>query len=267
MQYSNGYIFGFAAIICVVCGIVVAGSAVALKDKQEANAVLDRQTKVLAVVGLIEEDGATPESVATLFAKRIRPLVVELKTGKVAEGIDATTFDQSKEAKDPAVSFVAPAGNKAKVQRLPKHGLVYQVVSEAGAVERLVIPVEGKGLWSTLYGYLAVESDGDTIAGLTFYQHGETPGLGGEIDNPRWKSLWPGRKIHNAKGGVAISVAKGAAGSKEEAPNKVDGLSGATLTSNGVTYLLQFWTGEDGFGPYLQTLQGNGGGKAAGQGA
>ena len=264
MQYSNGYIFGFAALICVVCGIVVAGSAVSLKEKQDENAVLDRQTKVLAVVGLIEEDKATPEKVKELFSKRIKPLVVELKSGKVATDIDAATFDQGKEAKDPAVSFDAPAGNKAKVQRLPKHGLVYQVVSESGAVERLVLPVEGKGLWSTLYGYLAVESDGDTIAGLTFYQHGETPGLGGEIDNPRWKALWPGRKIHNAKGAVSIAVTKGAAGSKDEAPNKVDGLSGATLTSNGVTYLLQFWTGEDGFGPYLQTLHG---GKAAGQGA
>ncbi len=255
MQYSTAYTFGFATVICVVCGIGVAGSAVALKDLQEANAVLDRQTKVLAVVGLVDESTATPEQVKELFTKRIKPLVVELKTGKPAEGIDALAFDQGLEAKDPAIGFDAPAGNKAKVLRLPKHGLVYQVIGEGGKVERLVIPVEGKGLWSTLYGYLAVESDADTIAGLTFYKHGETPGLGGEVDNPRWRALWPGRKIRNAKGVPSIQVAKGSVGPAAQAPNKVDGLSGATLTCNGVTYLLQFWVGEHGFGPYLESLR------------
>lgn len=256
MQYSTGYTFGFAAVICVVCGVGVAGSAVALKDKQEENALLDRQTKVLAVVGLIDEGSATPEQVKTTFSKRIKPLVVELKTGKLAEGVDAATFDQGAEAKNPAIGFDAPAGNKAKVLRLPKHGLVYQVLSEAGKVERVILPVEGKGLWSTLYGYLAVEADGDTIAGLTFYKHGETPGLGGEVDNPRWKALWPGRKVSNAKGAPAIEVVKGSVGPAAEVPNKVDGLSGATLTCNGVTHLLQFWVGDHGFGPYLKTLKG-----------
>lgn len=256
MQYSNAYIFGFAAAICVVCGVVVAGSAVTLKDRQEANARLDRQKKVLSVVGLLKEDeDLDAPAIEARFAERIHPVVVELKTGKPAEGIDAATFDQQAEAKDPAVGIDAPA-NQAKVLRLPKHAIVYEVLGTDKKVERVVLPVEGKGLWSTLYGYLAVEKDGDTIAGLTFYQHGETPGLGGEIDNPRWKSLWPGRKIHNAKGENAIRVVKGAAGAVSEAPNKVDGLSGATLTSNGVTYLLQFWVGEHGFGPYLAGMTG-----------
>ncbi len=254
MQYSNGYIFGFAAAICVVCGVVVAGSAVSLKDRQEANARLDRQKKVLSVVGLLKEDeDLDAAAIEARFAERIKPQVIELATGKPAEGIDPATFDQ--QAKDPAVGIDAPS-NQAKVLRLPKHAIVYQVLSEQKQVERVVLPVEGKGLWSTLYGYLAIEKDGDTIAGLTFYQHGETPGLGGEIDNPRWKALWPGRKIHNADGKTAIRVVKGAAGPSGEAPNKVDGLSGATLTSNGVTYLLQFWVGENGFGPYLAGMTG-----------
>jgi Na+-transporting NADH:ubiquinone oxidoreductase subunit C len=255
MQYSNSYIFGFAALICVVCGVVVAGAAVSLKDRQEANAILDRQKKVLSVVGLLKEGEDSPEQIQAAFKANIRSKVIELKTGEVAKDIEPSTFDQQSAAKDPAVSFVAPQ-NKAKVARLPKHALVYEVLGQGGKVDKVVLPVEGKGLWSTLYGYLAVENDGDTIAGLTFYQHGETPGLGGEIDNPRWKSLWPGRKIRNAKGAPAIKVVKGAAGDAASAPNAVDGLSGATLTSNGVTYLLQFWTGEDGFGPFLRTLPG-----------
>lgn len=256
MQYSNAYIFGFAAAICVVCGVVVAGSAVSLKDRQEANARLDRQKKVLSVVGLLKEDESLDAAqIEARFAERIAPVVIELKTGKKAEGIDPATFDQAKEAKDPAIGIDAPS-NQAKVLRLPKHAIVYQVLNEQKQIERIVLPVEGKGLWSTLYGYLAVEKDGDTIAGLTFYQHGETPGLGGEIDNPRWKALWPGRKIRNAKGEPAIQVVKGAAGGADAAPNKVDGLSGATLTSNGVTYLLRFWAGENGFGPYLAAMSG-----------
>jgi Na+-transporting NADH:ubiquinone oxidoreductase subunit C len=255
MQHSNAYIFGFAALVCVVCGVVVAGSAVTLKERQEANAVLDRQKKVLAVVGLLRDDeDLSREQIQQRFDARIRAKVVVLKTGEEAAGIDAKTFNQGAEARDPAVGFVAPA-NDAKVLRLPRHGLVYEVLGEDKAVQRLIVPVEGKGLWSTLYGYLAVEKDADTIAGLTFYQHGETPGLGGEIDNPRWKSLWPGRKLRNAAGETAIRVVKGSAGAVAEAPNKVDGLSGATLTSNGVTYLLRFWVREHGYGPYLAKVR------------
>jgi Na+-transporting NADH:ubiquinone oxidoreductase subunit C len=118
----------------------------------------------------------------------------------------------------------------------------------------LVLPIQGLGLWSTLYGFLAIDADGNTIRGITYYQHAETPGLGGEVDNPRWKSLWPGRKIYD-DGEPAIQVIKGAAGPPAQDPYRVDGLSGATLTSNGVTFMLEFWLGPNGFGPYLDRLR------------
>jgi Na+-transporting NADH:ubiquinone oxidoreductase subunit C len=135
--------------------------------------------------------------------------------------------------------------------------MIYHVM-EAGSVARLIIPVEGKGLWSTLYGFLALEKDVDTITGITFYQHGETPGLGGEVDNPKWKALWKGRKAFNADQEPTIEVLKGQAGSVQDAPHHVDGLSGATITSRGVTYLVQFWLGEHGFGPYLAKFRAGG---------
>ena len=106
-----------------------------------------------------------------------------------------------------------------------------------------------------LYGYLALAPDARTIVGITFYQHKETPGLGGEVDNPRWKSLWPGRLAYDERGNPAIRVKKGPAGSVEEDPYQVDGLSGATITSRGVTNLLRFWLGDDGFGPYLASYR------------
>ena len=103
-------------------------------------------------------------------------------------------------------------------------------------------------LWSTLYGFLALDARTFEIQGITFYQHGETPGLGGEIDNPKWKALWPGKRAFDENMNPVIEVVKGQA----SADNEVDGLSGATMTSRGVTNLLRFWLGENGYGPYLK---------------
>jgi Na+-transporting NADH:ubiquinone oxidoreductase subunit C len=119
-------------------------------------------------------------------------------------------------------------------------------------IQQVVLPVYGKGLWGTLYGYLAVKSDLKTVQGLTFYQHKETPGLGGEVDNPRWKAEWEGRKLFNEKGEPALMVFKGPA--PADNPYAVDGLSGASITSRGVTTLLRYWVSKDGYGPFLEKL-------------
>lgn len=250
------YTFLFAGVVCLICSLLVSTSAVALRSRQEANKLLDRQQKVLAVSGLMGEDESLPAAeVQERFAKNIVPRVVNLDTGEYVpeDEIDPASFDQQKATKDPERSEKAPQ-NKAQVRRIPNNALVYQVV-EDGEVTELILPVEGKGLWSTLYGYLALDKDTTTIKGLTFYQHGETPGLGGEVDNPRWKALWPGRKAYNENWEPEIHVIKGPAGPPSDAPYSVDGLSGATLTSNGVTNLLQFWLGENGFGPYLDNFR------------
>jgi len=121
-----------------------------------------------------------------------------------------------------------------------------------GAVEKMILPIEGKGLWSTLYGFLALDADARTIRGITFYQHGETPGLGGEVDNPGWKARWAGRQAFDEQGEVRIEVLKKEAGPPEEDPYHVDGLSGATITSRGVNELVRFWLGPNGFKPYIE---------------
>jgi Na+-transporting NADH:ubiquinone oxidoreductase subunit C len=113
------------------------------------------------------------------------------------------------------------------------------------------------GLWSILYGYLALDTDLTTIRGITFYEQGETAGLGGEVENPRWKALWPGRRAFDERGNVKIQVKKGVAGPPAEDPYQVDGLSGATLTSRGVTNMIRFWLGPDGFGPFIAQLRNN----------
>ena len=253
MQHNTKYTLLFAAAVCGVCSIFVSGAAVSLKEKQVANALLDKQKKVLGVTGLLKA-GETPsaQQVQDIFAKSIRPKIINLKTGEYVDG-DVNTFDQLKASKDPSQSKAAPA-NPAKVARIPDNAMVYQVV-EGEQVKMVVLPVEGKGLWSTLYGFLALDNDVNTIKGLTFYQHGETPGLGGEVDNPKWKALWPGRKAFGEDGKPKIEVVKGQAGPVAEDPYRVDGLSGATITARGVGYLVQFWIGDDGFGPYLKQFK------------
>ena len=253
MQHNTSYTLIFAVAVCGVCSIFVSGAAVALKDRQIANALLDKQKKVLGVTGLLKT-GETPsaEEVAQIFSTSIRPKLIDLKTGNYVEG-DAATFDQMKASKDPEQSVAAPA-NPAKIPRLPHKALVYQVV-DGDAIKMVVLPVEGKGLWSTLYGFLALDKDVNTIKGLTFYQHAETPGLGGEVDNPKWKALWPGRKAFDETGKPKIEVIKGQAGPVAEDPYRVDGLSGSTITARGVSHLVQFWLGNDGFGPYLKQFK------------
>lgn len=129
-----------------------------------------------------------------------------------------------------------------------------------GQLQKIILPVHGYGLWSTLYGFLALKGDANTVIGLGFYEHAETPGLGGEVDNPQWKAKWSGKQVFDAQGKIAIRVTKAAAPEGDpKAIHDVDALSGATLTSNGVNNLVHFWLGDDGFGPYLQKVR-NGGG-------
>lgn len=255
MQSKTSYIVLFAAAVSLVCGVIVAGAAVGLKDKQSFNQVLDRQKKVLTVTGLMQEGQAiSPAEIEKLFEANIKTRVVDMSTGKyAAEGaVDLATYDPEKASKDPSLSY-EPSDNMAKVSTVPNHHLIYEM-QEAGETTMLVLPVKGKGLWSTMYGYVAVDKDGQTVRGLTFYQHGETPGLGGEVDNPKWKALWPGRQIYGDKG-VTLKVVKGQAGPVAEDPYSVDGLSGATITSNGVTFLIQFWLGDEGFGPFIENFK------------
>ena len=253
---STKYILGFAAIVCLICAVVVSSARVSLKERQTINKQLDQKKKVLGVVGLFDaSEVVTPDEINQRFADNMQAKLVDLATGKY---VDVTpeqlaAYDQRKARQDPARSSAVDA-NPAQVRRVPNHALVYLKMT-SGEIEKLVLPVEGKGLWSTLYGYVALESDTSTIAGLTFYEHAETPGLGGEIENPSWQALWPGRKAYDDDWTPKINVVKGPAGSVESDPYNVDGLSGATITGRGVGSLLQFWLEDDRFGSYLANFR------------
>jgi Na+-transporting NADH:ubiquinone oxidoreductase subunit C len=247
-----------ALVVSLVASIFVAGSAVSLKPVQEKNRLLDRQRSILAIAGVGGPELSSGEA-EKLFEERIQAQVIDLSTGEVSKELDPLKFDPLKAARDPASSGALPGKEDiAGIKRREQYSTVYRLVKAdgSGELEALILPVRGYGLWSTLYGFLAIKPDLNTVVGLGFYQHGETPGLGGEVDNPKWKGLWPGKTLFGADGKPNIEIVKGGVQPGDaEAAHKIDALAGATLTSKGVDHLLAFWLGEQGFGPYLAKLR------------
>ncbi|WP_306606635.1 Na(+)-translocating NADH-quinone reductase subunit C [Azonexus sp.] len=243
-----------ALTVSLVASVFVAGSAVALKPVQVENRLLDKQRSILAIAGL--GDDLSSAQVKELFNSRIKAHVIDLKTGEYNTSLDPVTFDPLKASKDPKQSAaLAGAEDLALIKRREQFTTVY-MVEQDGKMESLILPIRGYGLWSTLHGFLAIKPDFNTVVGLGFYQHAETPGLGGEVDNPKWKSLWPGKTLFDDAGKPIVKIVKGGVDpASPDAGHQVDALAGATLTSNGVDRLLQFWLGEQGFGPFLAKLR------------
>lgn len=241
-----------ALLLCIVCSVIVSGAAVMFKAQQQENKDLDRKSNILAAAGLLEPG----KSVDELY-EQITPRVVNLNTGEYTEKMNAETYNQLKAAKDPEMSkALSNSEDIAGIKRREQFATVY-LVEKDGQLDRIILPVRGYGLWSTLHGFLALEADANTVVGLGFYQHAETPGLGGEVDNPKWKALWPGKKIFEGDSmNPVIEVVKGSVDAgTPNAEHKVDGLSGATLTSRGVSNLVNYWVGNEGFGPYLSKIR------------
>ncbi len=237
--------------LSLVCSVVVSAAAVLLRDRQQANVILDKQKNIVAVAGLEDKQGSVPE----LFEQYIEARLVDFDSGNFVEG-DTQQYDQRKAAKDPQQSVrLSKDQDDAKIRRRANTGLVY-LVKDGGHVSKVILPMHGNGLWSVMYAFVAVETDGNTVSGITYYEHGETPGLGGEIENPRWRAKFVGKKLFDTDGKPALKVYKGVAPEGRE--HGVDGLSGATLTANGVQYTFDFWLGEMGFGPFLAKVRDGG---------
>ena len=242
---------GVATLLCLVCSIIVSGAATLLKPTQVANALLDKKNNILAVSG-ISLEGKTVDQAF----EQIDSLVIDIATGEVTDAVDAATFDQRKASKDAEFRVeLSDDQDIAQIGGLSKYANVY-LVKNQGAIDKIILPVKGYGLWGTMYGFIALEGDANTVSGITFYEHKETPGLGGEIENKKWQSSWVGKKVNDASGEPILQLIKGTVvAGTPQADYKIDGLAGATLTSNGVTNLVQFWLGENGFGPYLDKVR------------
>ncbi|MQY43048.1 Na(+)-translocating NADH-quinone reductase subunit C [Epibacterium sp. SM1969] len=236
-----------AVSLCLFASMVVSAAAVSLRPLQEQNKLRDKQVNILQVAGQY----TAGEDVTEAFEK-FEPHVLELATGEFSDQFDAVSFDDRAAADDPELSR-ALTEDPAGIARQSNYVTVYLLRAENGDIDKVVLPLHGYGLWSTMYGFIALEANGNDIFGLQFYSQGETPGLGAEVDNPRWKALWRGKKLRDDDGVLQITVAKAppAAGTDYY----VDALAGATLTSNGVHNLVRFWMDETGYGPFLANLK------------
>lgn len=258
---SIGFTFMVSAALCVVCSILVSGAAVGLRSRQDLNKENERKKNILSAAGLINPDAAANE-ISKVYDERVKGIIVDLNTGKVVTDDkelfpNPQEYDQKAAADNPKMSMEIPsAEDLAGIKRRENYSWVYLINDENGKLSQYVLPVRGKGLWSTLWGFLALDTNLNTIAGLTFYEHGETPGLGGEVDNPKWKAQWKGKEAYGKDFEPEIEVIKGTVvPDSKNAIHEVDGLSGATITSRGVTHLLDFWLGNLGFRPYLESIR------------
>lgn len=245
--------------LCFICSVFVSTAAVLLKPTQQENKLLDKQKYILEAAGLVDTKSSSVEKdqILATYNKYVEAKLVDLKSGEWVDG-DANTFDADKAARNPETSF-KPKNDIASVKNVANTGVVYLVNDDKGELQTVIIPVKGYGLWSTMYAFLAVESDLNTVRSLVYYDFtgaGETPGLGGEVQNPQWIAKWEGKKLYDEQGNLAIKVTKNPA--IANSVHGVDALSGATLTSNGVQYSLEFWLGEEGYARFIEKAR-NGG--------
>ena len=256
-SFNKDSVFGtlsVAFLVCLVCAIIVSSASVALKPAQNANVERDRQMNILAAAGLLDPGRSVEEQFADVETR-----VIDLRTGQYTDAVDPATYDHLKAAKtagDLSSSFTELGSEDiAKIGRRENYSVVYLIDDKNGDLDKVILPIRGYGLWSTLQGFVALEEDMTTVAGIGFFAHGETPGLGGEVDNPDWKAGWVGKQVYDS-GVLAMTVIKGTlvAGVPGE-EFQVDGLAGATLTTKGVDNLVKFWLGEDGFASFLANLK------------
>ena len=238
---SIGKTLSVVVALCLVCAIIVSFASVQLRPLQQANKNKDIQSNILAAAGIDKV-----ENVLETFDAKIEARVVNMTTGEFVD-TDPTIFDFEKSKYDAALSVsLQEKGVKdiAGIQRVTKESPVYISKKEDGSVDAIILPIQGYGLWGLMYGFISLESDAETVKSIIFYKHNETPGLGGEIQNPQWTASFQGKAL-------PVDIVK--SGAKNE--HQIDGLSGATLTSNGVDHAIDFWTGENGFGPFLARVR------------
>lgn len=241
-------------VLAFFCSLMVAGAAVGLRPLQEENKTLDRRKNILLAANLFDENRPVQEQFAGIETR-----IIELENGNFVspDTLSPEDYDQLKAAMSNDMGeAIAKEKDVAGIRRLEKYSLVYLAIKDS-RLDQVILPIRGKGLWSTMYGYIAIKDDFSTINGISFYEHGETPGLGGEIQNPRWQAGWQAKKIYNQENEEVIRI--GGKGVQKEEVHYVDGISGATLTTNGVDDLIAFWFGENGFKPFLTRLRENGG--------
>lgn len=215
-QFSNKYIFIFSSVMVVVVATLLSLAATLLQPAQEKNLEIEKKKSMLESIN-IPADRSNAEE---LYSKYIKESFVLNSKGDIVEGVDAFRVVMNIEQKKPL-----------EQQSLP----VFKASPDDGE-KVIILPVEGKGLWGPIFGYVSLKSDMNTIYGVTFDHKGETPGLGAEINASSFEGMFPGKKLFEADKLVSVKVLKG--GAKKDDPHGVDAISGGTITSKGLEKML-----------------------------
>ena len=232
--------------LCFICSVIVSITVVQLRPQQKVNAVLDFKKNVLSAAGIYDPDKSIDEQF-----EKIETIMVDLKTGETTDAVDAASFDQIAASKKPETSVKIPKDKDVGGLAVrAKYAKVF-LVKEEGKIVNIILPIKSMGLWAVMYGFVALGPDTNTVKGFAYYKHGETPGLGAEVDNPKWKNQWVGKEIYNDEGKVVAGVVKNIT----KPDHQVDALSGATITSNGVDSSLEYWFGSHGYKKFLDNIK------------
>lgn len=244
------YTLIFTIVVCAICSVFVAGAYELLGERQRADAAVFRMLDILRLTGLAEPDEALEKDEIVARFGAIRPQAVDMRSRRIDPEVEARLYDQREAANDPTRSREAPA-NAAGVRRIPDHAVVYERLDADGRVEQMLLPIHGQGYGGQIYGFIALGPDLNTVRDIVFYEHEETPTLGGRINRASWRASWVGRRIYDDSGAVALRLVADA-GPAETQPYQVDAISRASVTTGGVQNMIDFWMGPEGFGPFLE---------------
>lgn len=239
----------FTIILCLSCSFMITGTAEILKERKLAKKRDELKRYVLMAADV---DIAGEQDFRQIFAKSVTPLLVELDTGEIDTSSDVLDFDERMAAINPETSS-KPKKDTAKIKSRADKARVFKVLNDNGELRAVVLPIYGKGLWSMIYGYVAVKPDFNTIENVVFYEHGETPGIGDFLNDTAWTDTFKGKQLFNEQGKVSFKVVKG--GAKPGDLHGVDAISGATMTGRGVQRAIEFWFGNEGFETFLNKLK------------
>jgi len=215
-EFSNRYIFIFSSVMVIAVAVLLSLAATMLQPRQQRNLEIEKKKSMLESIGIV----STVENTEVLYDKYIQKGFIINSKGEKVDSVDAFTIELRAEQRKPVADQLLP---------------IFNAESESG--EKLTIfPVEGKGLWGPLYGYVSLKPDMNTIHGVTFDHKGETPGLGAEINTTPFESMFNGKTLFEGEKFVSVSVLKG--GARDNDPHGVDAISGGTITSKGLEAML-----------------------------
>lgn len=245
-------------LTAVICSTLVSAAVVILRPIQLNNQLLDRSRNIMALTGLLQADEVPDDEELLNLFKSLDSRMVDIDQGRFDESLDVNTFNMRRAVNDPQLGIMVPSGqDHASIGRRSRFAPVY-MVWDGPALDRLILPLRGAGMWSMLYGYIALDRDFNTVAGMAFYEQNETPGLGDQITHDHWLEQWQGKKIYNNEGEAHFSVSDSVVQpGSANALYQVDALTGATVTGNAVTGLVRYWFGPHGYRGLLENLKQN----------